>query len=59
MLLTFRTFSGLPDSFLSGSVSVGLKKYFLACMVFFLAEKLLSYEHIISVGLLQISAENS
>lgn len=58
MLLMFRTFSGLPASFILGSVGVGLREYFLACMVFVLAEKLLSYERVISIGLPQISAKN-
>lgn len=59
MLLMFRTFSGLPGSFLLGSVGVGLREHFFAYMVFFLAEKILSYEHVISIGLPQISAKNA
>lgn len=54
----FRAFCGLPGLFLLSSVGVGLREYFLACMVFFLAEKLQSYEHVISIGLPQISAKN-
>lgn len=57
MLLMFRTFSSLPGSFLLGSVAVGLREHFFAYMVF-LAEKILSYEHVISIGLPQISAKN-
>lgn len=58
MLLTFRSFSGLSGSFVLGSVGVGLRENFLACIVFFLVEKLLSYEHVISIGFPQISAKN-
>lgn len=57
ILSMFRTFSGFPGSFFLGSVGVGLE-YFLACMVFCLAEKLLSWERVISIGLPQISITN-